>query len=412
MNRGLRILMLSLHSSPFGELGTTDTGGMSVYIREISRELGRLGHSVDIFTVSKNGYRHPIEKVSENVRLIHIGNGKFSNISKYRLYSYTFDIYAQINEFIMNNSIEYDLIHSNYWISGHVGTIIQEKWNIPHITMYHTNGLAKRINCLEEQEPLIRILTEKRISESCQKILVTTHREKEWLKRLYGVPLDKIRLIPCGVDTNKFRPIPQKIARRWLNINDTDPLLLYVGRFSPIKGLGRLILSMAYLRDIRGIRLMVIGGEINEIYNEMKRLVRNTGVDSMVYFGGRVDHNLLPLYYNAADMLVIPSYYESFGLVALEALACGVPVVATSVGAMERIIIDGYNGLIVKDPSPRSISESIRLMLRMKDSLSSDQIRNTVLQHDWTNITRSIIKEYFNLKDTRLRACLNTLMSL
>jgi len=279
--------------------------------------------------------------------------------------------------------------------------------------MYHTNGLAKRINCLEEQEPLIRILTEKRISELCQKILVTTQREMDCLRRLYGVPLNKIRLIPCGVDINKFRPIPQRVARQWLNIDDTGPLLLYVGRFSPIKGLGRLILSMAYLKDMRGIRLMVIGGEVHsEIYSEMKRLIRNTGIDSMVYFEGRIDHDLLPLYYNASDILVISSYYESFGLVALEALACGVPVVATSVGAMERIIIDGHNGMIVKAPSPRSISESIRLMLRIKDSISPQQIRNTVLEHDWAYITRSITKEYLNLRNIQVRACLNTSMSL
>ena len=403
--RPLRIAMLSIHSSPLGELGTEDTGGMSVYIRELSRELGKAGHCIDIYTCADSCGRGNNVLLSENVRLIHLGIGHSGPVAKSMLFRHLPEVFRALETHIMRSDVCYDLIHSHYWLSGELGGLAQNKWYMPHVVMFHTTGIAKRVACSQEREPAVRLIAEKRLALKSDRVLAATIRERDLLMKYYGVPAEKIGMVPCGVNTERFYPISRELARKELGLQDTRFLVLYVGRFAPVKGLTRLMSAAAHLRSHKGLRLMIVGGDGRQTRSlaELRRLARRSSVEDIVTFQGRVEHDLLPLYYSAADVLVVPSYYESFGLVALESLACGTPVIATRVGAMEALIRDEKTGLLVDKPSPRSLASSIeKLMTTSSDSRRpQDEIRASVLSYGWSNIASAVAREYA----TALRPC-------
>ena len=396
--RPLRIATLSIHSSPLGELGTEDTGGMSVYIRELSRELGRAGHSVDIYTCADSGGRDSRLFLSDNVRLIHLGIGHKGHITKSMLSGRLPEVFRSLEAYITGNDVCYDLIHSHYWLSGEVGGLARNRWYMPHVMMFHTTGIAKRVACSQEREPTLRLIAEKRLARKSDRILAATENEKNLLVKYYNVPGEKIGTVPCGVNLQRFHPLAKDLARKELGLQGAGFLVLYVGRFAPVKGISRLVAAAAHLRSRRGLKFMIVGGDDRQTqaFSELRRLARRASVEDIVKFQGRVDHDLLPLYYSAADVLVVPSYYESFGLVALESLACGTPVIAARVGAMDTLIKDGKTGLLTDSLSPRSLASAIeRLMALSSDGgLSVNEIRASVLRYGWSNIASAVAREY------------------
>jgi D-inositol-3-phosphate glycosyltransferase len=394
----MRIAMLSIHSSPLGELGTADTGGMSVYIRELSQELGRAGHSIDIYTCADSGRLSPELFLSENVRLIHLGIGYNGHVTKSTLFGHLSEVFLSLEEYVRRNKVCYDLIHSHYWLSGRVGRLAQDRWYTPHVVMFHTTGVAKRVACGQEREPLLRLIAERRLAHSSDRILAATEREKELLVRYFRMPGEKIGVVPCGVDLERFQPVSRDLARKELGLPNDQFVVLYVGRFAPVKGLERLVAAASHLRSRRELSFLIIGGEGRKARSsaELSRLAQRASVEDIVRLQGRVEHELLPLYYSAADVLVIPSYYESFGLVALESLACGTPVIATRVGAMDTLIQDGKTGLLVESPSPRSFASAIEgfIVASSTGGLSQEEIRATVLAYSWSNVASAVITEY------------------
>ena len=401
--RPLRIAMLSIHSSPIGELGTEDTGGMSVYIRELSQELGRAGHSVDIYTCADNRSRGNRVSLSENVRLIHLSIGHKGPVTKSMLFGHLPEVFQAFETYITGSDVCYDLIHSHYWLSGEVGGLAQSRWYMPHVVMFHTTGIAKRVACGQEREPAVRLIAEKRLARKSDRVLAATGKERDLLMKYYSVPAEKIGMVPCGVNTERFHPVSRDLARKELGLRDTRFLVLYVGRFAPVKGLSRLMAASAHLRSNPKLTFMIVGGDGRQTLalTELRRLARRASVDDIVRFQGRVEHDLLPLYYSAADVLVVPSYYESFGLVALESLACGTPVIATRVGAMDALIMDGKTGLIVDTPSPRSLASAIEKLMISNSGKSREEIRASVLSYGWSNIASAVVREYA----TALRSC-------
>lgn len=396
--RSLRIAMLSIHSSPLGELGTGDTGGMSVYIRELSRELGTAGHRVDIYTCAHDGMQDTEIFLSENVRVICLGAGSGARVTKNMLYEHLPEVLRSLDSYVTRNRLSYDLIHSHYWLSGIVGRFAQDRWRAPHVIMFHTTGMAKRIARSGEREPAYRLLGERRLALTGDRILASTQRERDLLVRYYNVPPGKIGVVPCGVNVERFRPEPREFARKELGLQSAESVVLYVGRFAPVKGLDKLMAAAAHLRSRRGLVFMIIGGDGpgTQSFTELKRFARKASLGGMVRFHGRVEHDLLPLYYNAADVLVVPSYYESFGLVGLESLACGTPVVAGRVGAMDALIKDGKTGVLVDDPSPRSLADAIERSISApfgKGTLRGE-IRASVLCYGWDNIVSAVLREY------------------
>ena len=393
----LKIAMFSIHSSPIGELGTRDTGGMSVYIRELAQELGKHGHRVDIYTRRNHNNPTTIMHLHDHVRLIHLNIGENGQVSKVNLYPFLEDFFEKLEEFRIADDCHYDLIHSHYWLSGRLGHWAQDLWNRPHIVMFHTLGAIKNLTGVGFPEPELRITNEKRLIRSCHRILVATEREKKLLIDHYDALPGKIGVAPCGVNLNLFQPVDRSVARRQLGFKQNESMILYVGRFEPLKGLDRLLEAVTHLRDYR-IRLVIIGGDDPETAEtqNMMQLSRKWGIQDTVTFEGRIAQANLPPYYSAADVLVVPSHYESFGLVGLESLACGTPVVSTKVGVLDRLLQDGMNGSIVSNGCPKALASSIETFINgtsLKAS-SAEAIRASIESYSWSNVATAVIDEY------------------
>jgi D-inositol-3-phosphate glycosyltransferase len=399
----LKIAMLSIHSCPIGELGTKDTGGMNVYIRELARELGNRGHRIDIYTRSHDPRDPQVIEINENVRVIHLKAGKNGYMHKLDIYPYLSDITAALEDFRTREGIHYDLIHSHYWLSGQVGIWAQNLWKIPHVIMFHTLGAVKNTTGVGEAEPRLRIAAEEQLVKNCDRIITATERETAELARFYNAPAARMQIIPCGVDINLFRPLDQATARRQLDFDPAAKLLLYVGRLEPQKGIERLLAAISHLKHLPKIKLAVIGGDGHHEpeFQRLLQLSKELDIRDKVFFAGRVDQQDLPPYYSAANLLVVPSHHESFGLVALEALACGTAVVASDVGAMRDIIIENETGCVVSPADPPGLAEKIEAyfkVLRFKFG-SPETIRNSVAGFAWPNIADALTEAYATVLD-------------
>ena len=399
----LQIAMISIHSSPVGQLGTRDTGGMSVYIRELSRELGSRGHRVDIFTRAGSRGGEPILELSDNVRLVHLGINGNGKLPKEHLYPHLPAYFSAMDEFATDQSRFYDLIHSHYWLSGELGARARKHWNLPHIFMYHTIGMAKNEACSEEKEPQLRITAEQRLGRTCQRLLAAAERDRVLLKRYYGVSDGKIGIVPCGVNLDLFRPWDKTLARRRIGVDSRVPMVLYVGRFAPVKGLSSLLGAIARLKKYRELQLVLVGGDGPDAPATMnlRELANNLGVSDRVKIAGRVAQTDLPPYYSAADALVVSSHYESFGLVALESLACNTPVVTTCVGAMESIIQNGKNGELIDSPTVNSLAAGIDRAIQRwwNKPPPAGQIRQSVREFSWSKVADAVAKQYTAVLD-------------
>lgn len=392
----LKIAMLSIHSDPIGELGSKDTGGMSVYIRELARELGRREHHIDIYTRLQGDEKQSITDLYDNVRLIHLGIPNGGRLSKLALYHYLSKFFRALEDFRSAENLSYDIIHSHYWLSGRLANWAQSFWNRPHVATFHTLGEVKNRTGTGAHEPGFRLAAEKEIVHTCHRILAPTARERDSLVRFYDAPAEKIGVVPCGVNLDLFYPEPKTAARKRLGLNPADTILLYVGRFDPLKGLNTLLEAMTYLRHHPRIRLVVVGGDGDQSpeYQALAEKTERLAIEGKVMFEGRIDQHNLPPYYNAADVLVMPSRYESFGMVGLEALACGIPVVSTPVGAVDSLIRKARAGCIVSDPSPRSLADGIQSIINDRSIPAADVIRQSILGYSWSNVASAVIAEY------------------
>jgi D-inositol-3-phosphate glycosyltransferase len=403
----LRIAMLSAHSCPVGDLGAKDTGGMSVYIRELARELGKQGHIVDIFTRVHDPNDSRIETLSEGVRLIHLKAGKEARIQKMDVYFSLPEFTFNLENFWRDHGLNYDIVFSHYWLSALVGKYLREKWQIPYVTMYHTLGAVKNNIGIGEDETELRIISERDTVRDCQRIIVATEKEKQDLLRYYNASPGKVGVVPCGVNMELFHPVDEKDARQKLGFTD-EKILLFVGRIDPLKGIKQLIHTLPRLKSEYNLRLIIVGGDENSKteLEELRRLATALNIHELVHFHGMVRQEQLPYYYSAADVCVVPSYYESFGLVALEALACGTPVVAADVGDLRNIIRQGETGYVVEDNSPERLAAGISLLLSrpFSDVESTLAIRASVSRFDWSKIAEKIAGEMQTVTGERLAA--------
>lgn len=395
-NKGIKIAMLSIHSSPIGKLGSQDTGGMSVYVRELARELGGRGHRIDIYTLTQHSGHQKILNLHENVRLIHLGISNNRALSKLALYPYLPKFFRSLEKFRFHENLDYDVIHSHYWLSGRVGSCAQRLWNLPHLVMFHTLGALKNRTGMGMQEPSFRIAVEKELIHSCHRILAPTELERENLINYYSASAEKIGVVPCGVNLELFYPEEKVKARKKLGLDPNDVILLYVGRFESLKGITTLLEAMTYLKNHPRLRLVIVGGDGHGTpeSQSLKQKAKNLGMDKRIIFAGQIKQKNLPPYYSAADALVIPSHYESFGLVGLEALACGRPVVSTPVGAIEGLVLKGRTGQIVPDFSAQSLAKGIQSIITDHGIPSPEVIRESVSEYSWSKVATEVIKEY------------------
>ena len=389
----LKIAMLSAHSCPVGKLGARDTGGMSVYIRELAKELGEQGHSVDIYTRIHDPADPQIINLGHRSRLIHLRAGQDNDLHKLALYCYLPEFTCNLENFRKDNGLEYDIVFSHYWLSTWVGTYLKQWWQVPQVTMFHTLGLIKNDIGTGEEEPELRIVTERDAIRNSQRIIASTLEEKEAIVACYGASLENIGVVPCGVNIEQFQPCDKIVARREIGFTD-EKILLFVGRIDPLKGVEQLVKSMGYLKELNKLKLIIVGGdeESQKEIDILKRKAQELGILEKTEFLGTIKHERLPLYYNAADICVVPSYYESFGMVALESLACGTPVVATDVGDLRNIIEQGKTGYVIPDNNPQRIAAKLAELLSMSD-LDRRLISESVKDFSWDKIAEKIAGE-------------------
>jgi len=398
MIQRLNIAMISIHSCPLAMLGGKDTGGMNVYVRELAAEVAKRGHSVDIYTKAHQPQHGPPINLGKNVRVIHLDTGADEDMPKLAIYDYIHTLAEVAEDFRKYNQIQYDLIHSHYWLSGLIGQQLQALWQVPQAVMFHTLGAIKNNLAIGEPEPELRIESEREVIKSCQRIVAATSGEQESLVRLYNADGDKIAVIPCGVNLNLFRPVDKEQARKELGL-DHEKLILFVGRMDPLKGLEQLLTALTHMdSDKPPVLLIVGGGQSSSQMQSALGMIRDLNLEERVKFFGSVAQSRLPLFYSAADICVIPSYYESFGMVALESLACGTPIVATNVGDMKHIIHDNQIGHIVGDNSPVDLAAKISSLLTLpKDASIIKARQDTVAGFSWPAIADKVLQEYYRI---------------
>ena len=404
-----KVAMLSYHTCPLATLGGKDTGGMNVYVREVTHKLGEKGVHVDVFTRSQDEHvPHVLHDLGYGNRVVHIPAGPEIPLPKPVLSNYLEEFVAGVEAFAAGKGIHYDLVHSHYWMSGVAGLYLKNKWNIPLVHMFHTLGIMKNrvAQTPGEIESDYRIAGERKVLVDANHVIAATPAELAQLQFLYQADSRRITIIPPGVDTSRFYPIPMDEAKEYIGVPPCGRMLLFVGRIEPLKGLDILLQAIAYMRkqpELSDLQfcLTVIGGdpEAGNPNQEMQRiqsLREQFGLQDLVTFLGKKSQETLPYYYSAADAVVVPSFYESFGMVALEAMACGTPVVASQVGGLAYLVKDGETGFTVPVDDPVALAEPLTRILR-EDGLRSRLAKRAseeAQSYSWEHISSQLIRVY------------------
>ena len=401
----LRVAMLSVHTCPLAALGGKETGGMNVYVRELSRELGRMGVAVDVFTRSQNRAIPRVVDFADGVRVVHLAAGPEQPMKRERIRDHLDEFVDGVDTWRIAQGVEYDLVHAHYWLSGVVGLALRERWGAPVLQMFHTLARLKNrvARSTDDLEPEVRIREETRVIAEVDRVVAANVVERADLARLYGATPSRIAVIPCGVDTELFRPGDRAAARAALGL-PAGPLLLYVGRLAPIKGLDTLLDALAQVRaGGRPVQLLVVGGDADEPVNgheaELRRRIAALGLAQAVRFIPAQPQGVLPTYYAAADVSLLPSYYESFGMVALEAMACGSPVIASRVGGLTTTVRDGVTGFLVPEGNVGALAERMEALIDDPDlgwRMGMEGIR-WAAEHRWPCVAEAVCREYASL---------------
>ena len=398
----LRIAVISAHTSPLARPGGAKSGGLNVYVLELARQLAAEGCAVDIFTRTAAPATEEVIEEAPGLRVINLRAGPLSPLAPEAVYEHLDAFYEALLAFNRTDGASYDLVHSHYWLSGLVGGRLKALWGVPHVVMFHTLGEIKNRASYGEHESELRIGAEAQVLRNADRVICATEQERASLRQLYGARDDKVTVIPLGVDLDRFRPSAKQEARASLGLRD-ERIILFVGRIEPLKGLDILINAAAMLESDVDCAVLVVGGDETSLpqVKELRDLARERGIEHRVAFVGAVDHADLPAYYNAADVCVVPSHYESFGLVAVEAMASGVPVVASRVGGLAGTVKDGETGYLIPWLCPEPFAERIDLLLEnepLRQNLG-EAAREAMGRYRWENVAASVLELYESLLD-------------
>jgi D-inositol-3-phosphate glycosyltransferase len=397
--------MLSYHTCPIATLGGKDTGGMNVYVRELTRQLGRMGVHVDVYTRSQDEHvPHVLHDLGYGNRVVHVCAGPEVPLPKPELAGYLPDFVEGIMQFAETKGLEYDLIHSHYWMSGVAALELKSYWDLPVVHMYHTLGLMKQrvARVPDEAEGDYRLNGERKVLRMADRIVAATLAERAQLQWLYQADISKVVVIPPGVDLSHFYPIPPDEAKDFIGVPPCDKMLLYVGRIEPLKGIDTVIKAISMMEG-QDVCLVVIGGDpdtsqhtTNDEMARLQTMREQAGVKDLVTFLGKRSQDTLPYYYSAADAVVVPSFYESFGMVALEAMACGTPVVASQVGGLAFLVEDGVTGFTVPVDDPEALADRLTHLISDRELRSKlgEQAANLAQKYAWQIIAQRILEVY------------------
>ncbi|MFC2030282.1 glycosyltransferase [Chloroflexota bacterium] len=416
-----RVAMLSVHTCPLATLGGKETGGMNVYVRDLSRELGRRGIAVDCFTRSQNPNIPRITtKLGPNGRVIHLPAGPEAPYDTIRVADHLPQFVRGVRAFARQEGLSYDVIHSHYWLSGLVARELRRAWDTPVVQMFHTLGHMKNSVAAgpAEWESEERLEGEAEVMSFADRLVAATPLERAQMVWLYGAEANRVRIVPCGVDLDLFQPVPQDEAKRILGLPADRRVVLFVGRIEPLKGIDTLLRAMALLKsDLPQwqdeLSVIIIGGAqgtgSERVQAELARLESlraELGIEELVTFQGAKDQDTLVYYYSAAEMVVMPSHYESFGMVALEAMACGTPVVASKVGGLAFSVQDGQTGYHVPERDAEALAARIRLLLSDSDLRHGlgQQAARWARRYAWPVIADQIVDLYQQVQPVELPA--------
>jgi D-inositol-3-phosphate glycosyltransferase len=411
--------MISVHACPLAPPGAWETGGMNIYIREVARHLSDLGVEVDIFTRRQGPDTDDIVSFAEHARCIHIPAGPPQPLPKESVVDHIAEFICNMREIATNDGRPYDVIHSHYWLSGRVGGYFKNAWHVPMIAMFHTLAELKNQTDLgeDETEGTLRLDIERLTVNIADRLVASTPVDRSHLELYYGATDDRVSIIPGGVDLQRFRPGSREAARRFLGWSQDEQVLLYVGRIQRLKGIDLLLQTVALLAErqrageIPRFRLVIVGGradptaedpEAREI-RRLRELAAQLGVADIVSWLGAVEHAELPSYYQAADVTVMPSTYESFGLVAVESMASGTPVVASRVGGLQVTVHDGQSGFLIPWRDPQLYADGIAQLLsdpELRHRMGAAG-RESAAALGWDRTAREVLALYQHLLDER-----------
>lgn len=375
-----RIAVLTDNADPLVPLGGIEAGGENVYVNELTRALSRFGWTIDVFTRWSYQQTAQIAKLAENVRVIRLRAGPVEFVSKDKLFPYMSIYVDSFLAFKAKNKLEYLLLHGNYYLSAWAAVKLGKMLHIPVVTTFHSLGVVKHMALnSKDPSPKDRIELETEVMNGLDRIIATCPQMKEEMQTYYHINSKKIAIVPGGVNLKRFTPLSQLLARRVLNINPNRFIALYVGRIERRKGIDTLLHAMAEVvkrmpEKRKIIRLYITGGEARHRWKkqidsiekvERDRLVgiiNELGIKDVIRFIGGVNRENLPYYYSAADMVVVPSFYEPFGLVPLESMACGTAVVASKVGGLQWTIRDGRTGYLVPARDHKAFADKIQYL--------------------------------------------------
>ncbi len=385
-----RIAMLSAHTSPLEQPGTGDAGGMNVYVLELSRQLAARGIEVEIFTRATSRHQPPVVEAEPGIIVRHVAAGPFEGLQKNDLPSQLCGFVRDVLRVeVERDPGHFDLVHSHYWLSGQIGTVTRERWGVPLVHTMHTMAKFKiaPLAAGDVAEPIGRIAGEEEIVRLADRLIANTAEESRELVELYGADPLKVEVVHPGVDLDVFRSGRQLEARRALGVPDDAALVLFAGRIQPLKApdvvieaAARLLENDPSLRE--RLHVAVVGGASGTGLDHptaLTDLSADLGLDDVVTFVPTVDQGVLADWYAAASVVCVPSYNESFGLVAIEAQACGTPVVAAAVGGLATAVSDGVTGVLVNGHDPADYAAALHPLLvddEVREAMSAKAVRH------------------------------------
>ena len=381
-----RIALVNVHCDPLEQLGSAEAGGQNVYVFHLAKALGKLGYQVDVFSRLNSRLKKERVRLTKHVQFIRLHAGHQHFIPKNKLGPLLPEFISNFLAWQKQEKADYCLLHSHYWEAGWVTMQLKYILRRPQAHTFHSLGIMRynalkgfREQSLNTKEIKHRISVEKEITEKADRIISTSPYEREYLGKHYGANPDHIRVVPCGVDLIRFRPIDRCDARKKIHADEKEKIILYTGRVEWRKGIGTLVIAVAKLfkhhPELREkTKLYIVGGNLSrraepEVRDEIRRLkdvCREYKIRNRVEFTGAVQQEKLHYYYSAANVCVIPSYYEPFGMVPLEAMACKVPVIASDTGGLPYTVRDGKSGILVPVRNPDAIANQINKLLTDK----------------------------------------------
>ncbi len=368
-----RIAIISEHASPLAMPGSVDSGGQNVYVGQIAKNLA-LRYDVDVFTRKDSELLPETAEWVNGTRIVYVPAGPPRHVPKEELLPYMDEFTAYVTRFVKRQRRGYDLAHANFWMSGLVAAGLKQALATPFVITFHALGRVRRFHQGEaDRFPDERFAVEDRLIAECDHIIAECPQDEEDLIRHYNADPAKVTIIPCGFDPNEFFPISKPLARALLGLNPDERIILHVGRLVPRKGIDTIVRALPRLqRDHRTpARVLIVGGESEDPdpartpeIGRLQAIAREEGVADRVTFVGRRGRDVLTYYYSAADLFVTTPWYEPFGMTPLEAMACGTPVIGSSVGGIKFTVRDGETGYLVPPSDPAALAERIAHLYR------------------------------------------------